>query len=284
MELVHQEVEEEGKQKQKQFKSTLILPALSIGNVGQLAIDLLVSSMGAQRIGYLDDPSILPCVGNNAYGPLPYGLLALPLEVYDSSSNALTLIQQRSPVVKGMGMEFATNLADLAAKSGSKHVVVLSSLDSGRRQKIDESRNTQIYYLSSINTDGTDEDCEKLGWKRLEYNPMQKRWNYLNALAEGNLQVESSSFEDELLDEDYYPSLPFAALFSCCKAKGLKVTCILCYCSEGDNISDSFPLAEAALKLLGKNPNKLCGQEKVGWRIPYSWSTVYGPPADMSLF
>lgn len=34
------------------------------------------------------------------------------------------------------------------------------------------------------------------------------------------------------------------------QAKGLKVTCLLCYCSEGDNISDAFQLAEAVCKLL----------------------------------
>jgi len=55
-------------------------PALSIGNVGQLAIDLLVSSSGAKRVAFLDEPSVLPCVGNDAYGPIPEGDLALPLE------------------------------------------------------------------------------------------------------------------------------------------------------------------------------------------------------------
>lgn len=43
-------------------------------------MDLLVSSMKAERIGYLDDPYVLPCVGNDAYGPIPRGELALPLE------------------------------------------------------------------------------------------------------------------------------------------------------------------------------------------------------------
>lgn len=55
-------------------------PALSIGNVGQLAVDLMVSSTKAERIGYLDDPYVLPCIGNDAYGPVPQGELALPLE------------------------------------------------------------------------------------------------------------------------------------------------------------------------------------------------------------
>lgn len=266
--------------------STLLLPGLSIGNVGQLAIDLLISSTGARRVGYLDEPSVLPCVGNDAYGPAPVGDLALPLEAYESPSYALSLIQQRSPVIKGMMTEFAKNLAHFASSIGKKHVVILSSLDSGRRKKMDASSNMQIYYISSASDDGTDHDCEKLGWKRLEeYDPSQRRWKYLNYLAEGNpIQEDVFTYDDELVDDDYFPGLPFAALFSCCKAKGMRVTCLLGYCSEGDNISDSFQLAEAACRLLGLSPDKFCGNGHGGWIIPLSWRTVYGPPPDMSLF
>ncbi|MFQ6630391.1 hypothetical protein Gotur_007366 [Gossypium turneri] len=261
---------EQGKQPHQEC-STLLLPALSIGNVGQLAVDLLVSSMKAERIGYLDDPFVLPCVGNDAYGPIPCGDLALPLEAYESAFSRVALLQQRSPVVKGRMVEFAKNLANFAAASGKKHVVLLSSLDFGKWQKIDMSSGPQIYYLSSINPDGRDDNCEQLGWKRLqEYNPAQRCWKYLSTLAEGNTMLESNlPFEDELEDEDYYPSLPFAALFSCLKAKGLKVTCLLCYCSEGDNIQDAFHLAEAACRLLGLNPNAFPGKAPLYLRYQY---------------
>ncbi|KAK9113215.1 hypothetical protein Scep_020734 [Stephania cephalantha] len=274
---------EEGKQQIDQ-SPTLIMPALSTGNVGQLAIDLLVSTMNAERIGYLDDPCVLPCVGNDAYGPTPSGVLALPLEAYVSFHNSLTLIQQRSPVIKGMMIEFAKHVAEFAAANGREHVIVLSSLSSGRNPKVDDLRET--YYISSSTDDGRDDDCEKMGWKRLpEYNPAQRHWAYLRALAEGNSSPEESPFsEDEISDEAYCPSLPFAALFSCCKAKGLKVTCILCYCSEGDNVQDSFQLAEDACKLLGLDPNNLHGKECEGWRIPCSWNTLYGPPPDALMF
>lgn len=47
---------------------------------------------------------------------------------------------------------------------------------------------------------------------------------------------------------------------SCYQAKGLKVTCILCYCSEGDNIPDSFQLAEASCKLLGLSVKSFHGE------------------------
>lgn len=266
--------------------SALLLPALSIGNVGQLAVDLLVSSLGAKRVGYLDDPSLLPCVGNDAYGPVTDGDLSLPLEVYESPSHALGLIQQRSPVLKGMMVAYARNLANFICSIGKKHVIILSSLDAGRRKKIDASSHLQVYYVSSINSDGTDSDCEKLGLKKFEeYDPIQRRWKYLARLAKGDSLLEDMlSDEDELTDEDYYPGLPFAALFSCCKAKGLQVTCLLCYCSEGDNISDSFQLAEAACKILGVNLGNFHGHGQSEWVIPLSWRSVYGPPPDMSIF
>lgn len=275
---------EEGKCLNKET-STLILPALSIGNVGQLAVDLLVSSTRAERIGYLDDPYILPCVGNDAYGPTPCGELALPLEAYDSRNNGVVLVQQRSPVVKGMMVEFARNLADFAVATGMNHVLVLSSLEFMRLQKIDTSSGMQIFYLSSTNTDGTDDCCERLGWKKWqEYNPDQRSWKYLSSLAEGNARQEDNlPFEDEPEDEDYYPSLPFAALFSCFKAKGIKVTCLLCYCSEGDNTPEAFSLAEATSKLLGLSIDNSHG-EGGKWLIPFSWRTVYGPPPDLSMF
>ncbi|KAK1315889.1 hypothetical protein QJS10_CPA05g01557 [Acorus calamus] len=265
--------------------STLVLPALSIGNVGQLSIDLMIASVKAERIGYLDDPSVLPCVGNDAYGPVAVGELALPLEVYESVDHGLSLIQQRSPVIKGMMVEYAKNLADFAASSGKKHLIVLSGLDSGRRKRIDESSDTQVYYLSSSNVDGTEGRCEKLRWKMLQgYDPNQRRWKYLESLAEGNSGQEDFDDELTLTDDDYYPGLPFAALFSSCKAKGLTVTSILYYCSEGDNIPDSFKLAEAAYKYLGICPTKFGDNKDIGWCIPLSWKTVYGPPPNMSMF
>ncbi|CAM8901545.1 unnamed protein product [Rhodiola kirilowii] len=275
---------EEGKEMDDNC-STLILPALSIGNVGQLSLDLLVASLKAERVGYLDDPYVLPCVGNDAFGPVPQGELALPLEAYNSSRNGLTLVQQRSPIIKGKMVEYAKHIADFAAASGKKHVIILSSLDFVHWQNIDLSSGLQVFYVCSSNEDGSNPECESLGWKKLlDYDPKQRGWEYLSKLAEANdTQDIISPFEDdEEEDEDYYPSLPFAALFSCFKAKGLKVTCLLCYCSEGDNIPEALHLADAALKYVGIHSKE--GADRAEWVIPCSWNTFYGPPPDMSLF
>jgi proteasome assembly chaperone 2 len=48
--------------------------------MGQLVVYLLISFARARRVAYLDEPSVLPCVGNDAFGPDAVGDLALALE------------------------------------------------------------------------------------------------------------------------------------------------------------------------------------------------------------
>ena len=42
-------------------------PSVSVGNVGQLAADLLISTLWMNKVGYLYDDSILPVVGNDPF-------------------------------------------------------------------------------------------------------------------------------------------------------------------------------------------------------------------------
>jgi proteasome assembly chaperone 2 len=43
--------------------STLIFPSVSIGNVPQLAIDLLITTLKIPLVGYLPSPYLVPCAG-----------------------------------------------------------------------------------------------------------------------------------------------------------------------------------------------------------------------------
>lgn len=78
---------------------------------------------------------------------------------------------------------------------------------------------SQIHYLSSTSDDGTDDNCEKLGWRRVqEYDPAQPRWEHLTTLTKAKATEENDLPFDEGLEEgDYLPSLPFASLFTCLK-------------------------------------------------------------------
>lgn len=270
------------KQRAKQDPVTLLLPALSIGNVGQLAVDLIVSSLQARKVGYLDDPCVLPCIGNDPFESVSKGELALALEVYDSDDDNLRIVQQRTPVVKGTMLKFSRNFSFWASNNNIKEVIILSGVDSGKRPMQDvESSPTR--YISTASPDGTDQRCDILGWKKFEnYLPLSEPWKLLDAQSLKQADEDLDDREVQLNDEMYYPSLPFASLFSCCKARGLNVVCILYFCSEGDNIQDAFCLGEALQKFF--SVTSLSGPRPERWVIPYSWRSVYGPPPDLTMY
>ena len=51
--------------------------AVSVGNVGQLAADLIVSTLEMTSVGYIYDESILPVVGNNPYTAVSHSSCSL---------------------------------------------------------------------------------------------------------------------------------------------------------------------------------------------------------------
>eukprot|EP01098_Paradermamoeba_levis_P003471 TRINITY_DN1577_c0_g4_i1.p1 TRINITY_DN1577_c0_g4~~TRINITY_DN1577_c0_g4_i1.p1 ORF type:complete len:307 (+),score=97.48 TRINITY_DN1577_c0_g4_i1:60-980(+) len=109
--------------------STLIIPNNALGNVGQLAVDLLVNSFQLEQVGYLYEPSVLPIVGDSAFHfHSPH--LSTSLEVFQDQARKLTLIQLRAPIVKNRKEQFVDRLYQWAAAEGVKEIFVLSSATS----------------------------------------------------------------------------------------------------------------------------------------------------------
>ncbi|RKP24845.1 hypothetical protein SYNPS1DRAFT_29408 [Syncephalis pseudoplumigaleata] len=71
-------------------------PAVSIGGVPQLAVDLLITTLRLKRVGHLNDPNVLPvaCVDPCAVGETG---ITTALEVLQSDDGKITVVQQRSP-------------------------------------------------------------------------------------------------------------------------------------------------------------------------------------------
>lgn len=42
-------------------------PAVAVGNVGQLAVDLIVSTLHMSRVGFIHTDCLIPMAGNNPY-------------------------------------------------------------------------------------------------------------------------------------------------------------------------------------------------------------------------
>eukprot|EP01116_Phalansterium_solitarium_P004954 TRINITY_DN1619_c0_g1_i5.p1 TRINITY_DN1619_c0_g1~~TRINITY_DN1619_c0_g1_i5.p1 ORF type:complete len:124 (-),score=5.28 TRINITY_DN1619_c0_g1_i5:527-898(-) len=79
--------------------TTVILPVVTIGNVGQLAIDLVMHSCGFKKLGALESDAVVPVVGRDAFSTSSPDFTT-SLEVFFLASASLTVVQQRSPVVK----------------------------------------------------------------------------------------------------------------------------------------------------------------------------------------
>ncbi|GFR65983.1 proteasome assembly chaperone 2 [Elysia marginata] len=108
---------------------TLIVPTVSVGNVGQLAADLVISTLWMERVGFILHPSLLPCVGNNpfAHEDATSCKMSTCCEVYESTSSQVVVIQQRAPFVKGRRKEYAEWLSAWIKKHNFYQVAILTS-------------------------------------------------------------------------------------------------------------------------------------------------------------
>ncbi|KAF9987731.1 Proteasome assembly chaperone 2 [Mortierella antarctica] len=144
--------------------TTLILPAVSIGNVPQLTTDLFLSTLKLDRIGCIEDENVIPVVGpadRPHQGSSPSGAvtvtsaegaadgLSLAVEVFQTKDGKWTLVQQRSPTVPHRSHFYADNLVQFIRESEFDQVVLLASADGARKIDAQLRSSTPIRYISS---------------------------------------------------------------------------------------------------------------------------------------
>jgi len=107
---------------------TLVMPAVSFGNVGQLAVDVLIATLchGAVPVAMRVDSAdhLEPLVTCDPFAPPARGAVSTPIEVF-AVSDALWVAQIRSVVVPGHARLLADVLVRWAAANGVERVVVL---------------------------------------------------------------------------------------------------------------------------------------------------------------
>ena len=96
--------------------ATLILPSISVGNIGQLSMDILLASMKTERLTACHHPSLIPLVGSNPFDPKSTELMT-SCELYISqkdenkeSDGKIVLMQIRSAVARNKSGEFLDDL------------------------------------------------------------------------------------------------------------------------------------------------------------------------------
>ncbi|GAQ78007.1 hypothetical protein KFL_000060740 [Klebsormidium nitens] len=294
--------------------TTLVVPAISIGNVGQLAIDLIITGLDLKRIGFLEEPNVLPCAGNDAVGLTSEGIMSTSLEVFQSSSGSITIVQQRAPYAPGRLKAYAQNLSEWVKRSGFQKVVVLSGLDAGKQlagHSLPQQRVRYTAATAAVSQDeratsaetgpgsvGLERKCEELGWPILEdlapsegpNGHGQEETSSSNGTSYGSMFGIEGSGATGLERGQWwgpgkaYQRTAFWKMSEALKEQGVSVLSLLLLCSEGDNVPDGLALATALDSLLGLRGDQKPGNGPSGWDIPSSWASIYGPPPDTSLF
>lgn len=218
----------------------LIVPSISIANIPQLASDLLIHTLGFEKIDSLHDNYLYPFVS-----PVDYtadksdgnpGGIALPLEAYYCAKNHITLLQQRSPLIPGFAKAHVQEvLLPFIEKGNFKHIVLLSLSDAGLVEHIAPG-GISIY----TNEDLLSNSLDSLQISESDTQPL--------AMSPGH----STQYEE--------------AIVSALKTANLSI--LVSYVYEGDNFYDAQALASKVAEVLNLSPGQ--------WKTPVSWFGVYG--------
>ncbi|KAM9385338.1 proteasome assembly chaperone 2 [Pholidichthys leucotaenia] len=245
---------------------TLIMPAVAVGNVGQLSVDLIVSTLNMRRVGYIHTDCLIPMAGNNPYTTCKEDAKELhtPAEVYATPGLKLAVLQIRAPVIQTKSKKFRQLLISWIKASGFSRTVVLSSSYAYQRDD-QQLQGTSLRYLVTPSLLKMSADVLKeLGWREME------RVSAFPGLTDGNseprLVIPGGGFTKGLYTDSCTEDLPLAVL--------------LLFCSEGDNIPDAFTL----INHLNDWLHLLDSQEPNKWKIPTSWNLLFGSGIPPALF
>ncbi|XP_067933479.1 proteasome assembly chaperone 2-like [Watersipora subatra] len=241
-------------------KYTLVLPAVSVGNVGQLTVDVLISTTQAEIVGTIYDDSLIPLIGNNPYVSADSGKtcrLSTSCDVYASKVNKLLFIQQRATFVVGKRKQFRQKLLQWVKEQKFHKVLLISSTFAHMRsdQQLGGSQHRYLATEAARSSIPKDAEYVQLEDSPDEYGRMKKR-------------MPGSGIAN--------------TLFSDCSEENIGLVILLAFCSEGDNAPDALKMAEYANKWLNIHiKNKLESEDslsdsKRSWKIPQSWQLNFG--------
>ncbi|XP_003219766.1 proteasome assembly chaperone 2 isoform X2 [Anolis carolinensis] len=249
---------------------TLLMPAVSVGNVGQLAVDLVISTLGMSKVGYFYTDCLVPMIGNNPYATTEDNAteLCINAEVYAAPSKELVVIQLRSPFIKNKYRPFCQTILAWVKSCEFAKIVLLSSSHAYQRND-QQLHGTSLRYLLSPTVEKMIGDImERLSGKELE-----------QVAAFPGVNDDDKVF--------YVPGGGITKLLfteSC--SEGIPMVVLLKFCSEGDNIPDALALVDYLNEWLHLTTlqNESSTLKSSRWKIPSSWKLLFGSGLPPALF
>ncbi|KAF5370560.1 hypothetical protein D9758_001882 [Tetrapyrgos nigripes] len=229
---------------------TLIVPIVSTANVAQLAVDLLIASLGLHRLAVVDSRYSIPVVGGRENGEPG---ITTPSELYGKEGSQFVVIQQRSPALKAKLLE-----------SGVAAVLFLAGVDLSNRT--DDQMFTTTYQLQSSNS------------PPLSSSPLQALTNLPIPVYMSPIPQKPGNGDESIVPFIPGGGLTRRLLSSTPKSWTIPTAALLRFALDGDNRADAMSLAAITAQIIGISP------DGVDWKQPESWTGLFGTPHDQTLY
>ncbi|XP_038207345.1 proteasome assembly chaperone 2 [Zerene cesonia] len=230
---------------------TLIVPSVAVGNVGQLACDLLISSLSMDKIASIYTPAQIPVIGCDPYDRNST-TLSTSCELFKASSHNLLVLQMKAPLVFKYAREFLENIVEKFQEKNIKDMIILTSSYAHERKYIMTSPFRYIVY------------------------PLT---HYKLQIVRNNMIDHDQQIENEI---KIFGGGFATMLFSICKEKSLPCFLLYKYCSEGDNIPDGIEMVKQLHQLI-----EIFEKDRdISAQIiqPESWKLLFGRPPPQDIY
>lgn len=232
---------------------TLILPSVSVGNAGQLAVDLLITNLPCEKVAVVYHAALYPLVGGNPYDPNSQEITT-SADLYLMASQSLAVLQIRAPLIRTERHAFLTELTDWSKAAGIREIVMLASCNAYERWDNSQMTGPQLRYLTS----GT---------------PQQ---NIKDLTSAGALELEKRT-DEHGIQQPFLSGAGFVKHFM--EICDLPTTVLIKFVEEGDNTMDAVML----LSFLS-SWKKLVKGKNTAWKMPFSWKNMYGRPTPREIY
>ncbi|KAL0583393.1 hypothetical protein ABG067_006628 [Albugo candida] len=268
----------------------LILPSVSYANIGQLAIDCVLNTLlnakendSIQLVGYLSTDAVPPMAGSCAFmypaNKTTAPSLTVNLELYQFKSKRQLILQQRTPILSGKSLQFATDLVHWAMKCGILGVYVVAGANDMLQS--DALQSSQAVFTTIGNAEIRKENS------LLHNHSFLEQFSSKDTTLEENLCLKSR-IQMKWKDVKGTGIAPFLAYVT--EQREMAFAALIMVCAEGDNVREAVLMAtyvwsflELAVDSESKGPEFLHNNEP-SIRLPPSWCQMFGSEPNRALY
>ncbi|XP_015795027.1 proteasome assembly chaperone 2 [Tetranychus urticae] len=249
---------------------TLLMPAVSVGNVGQLAVDLLVTTLIWERkvklVGRIFSTALKSVSGPNAYQFDDDSPIMTTCEVYESVDHKLVILQLRAPPYKERSKQFVEELSKWIGEEKFKLAICLSSSFSQYLSpQIFDKESKPIRYIS---TNILKENSPSILSDQLKVTELK----------------EESENDEELSISAIVGGGLTKTLYQYWQKENVPGLLLVIFCSEGDNTPEAMEILETANKIIKVKEPITSSKPQNRWKTPISWMQIFGGAIPNNLF